>query len=299
MIACTQPDDSRDLRNYFDRIYWTKKIGRSPQTKRLYLLTLARFGEHLGRMPSLDDLNDDTCAAFIQERFEKVSQFAANKDRKNIAAIANYAAKKRHIEQWVMMPDVHVSWPEPTALRPEQVRDLLDACRRAAGKIGEVRASDWWRAFILIALTTGERTSAVLSIRKDWIDSLRWLRIPATVRKGKKKAMSYLLPLVTMDALAPLRPMESPLLLYRPFTDAAFYRRWGLLMQAAGLPSGRRWKPQILRRTFASYYKLAGGDATDALAHDSPKTTKQSYLDPTVTDAEQPGSVVARALGLG
>lgn len=300
MIACAQPNDRgipHDLLSYFDRVYWNKKIGRSQQTRKLYLLTLTKMGAFLGRLPTLDDLNDDTCAAYLSHRFNE-SAFAANKDRKNLSALATFAAKKRHIEQWVMMPEVPVVIPPPVALRAEQITDLLSACRRSPGMIGGVRASLWWRAFVIVALVTGERTSALLSIRRDWIGSDNWLRIPATVRKGRRKAMAYMLPACAVEAMRPLLVGDSPMLFPREFTDSAFYRRWGQLMELAGLPSGRRWKPQVLRRTFASWLKKEGGDATVALAHDSSKTTNQSYLDPTVTTATQPGEVIAKALGL-
>jgi integrase len=150
----------------------------------------------------------------------------------------------------------------------------------------------------MLVLVTGERTEAALSIRKEWVGSDGWLRIPASVRKGKRKSMEYELPQGVLSLLAPLMAAPGEMLFARPFCVGTFYHRYGKLLTAAGLPTGRRWKPQALRRTFASYLKLAGGDATDALNHDSPKTTKDSYLDPTVTDKPQPAGLILRFFGL-
>ena len=90
MIATHWP---HDLQKYFDSIYWPRKIGRSQNTKRLYAVTIRVFGRFLGRPATVADLDDDTASAFIAFRAENVSLFAADKDRRNLSAIATFAAK--------------------------------------------------------------------------------------------------------------------------------------------------------------------------------------------------------------
>lgn len=74
-----------------------------------------------------------------------------------------------------------------------------------------------------------------------------------------------------------------------------FYLHYAKLLGRAGLPTTRRFKPQCLRRTFASYLERVGGDATAALQHSSRKVTQQSYLDPRVCGSVDHADVVKRA----
>jgi integrase len=298
-LCPTDPIASCNLRDYFDRKFWPRKIGRAARTRALYLSTLVVFDRWLMRPATLDDLNDDTVCAFVQYRLEKVSAFSAAKDRSNLLAVANYAAKKRHIADFLDVPHVPIAWPTPTAYRPEQFRSLMDACKSAPGLIGRIPAADWWVAFHAVALTTGERTEALLSLHWEWLTADGWLRVPASVRKGRRKAMSYRLSAATLVLVDRLRTNgEETIFATHWKCVESFYLHYTKLLKRAGLPSGRRWKPQMLRRTFASYVKLAGGNATDALAHDSSSTTRRHYEDPTVTDKPAPGDDVARYFGL-
>jgi integrase len=85
----------------------------------------------------------------------------------------------------------------------------------------------------------------------------------------------------------------------RGHKSGTFYRRYTMLLERAGLPTGRRWKPQCLRRTFATFLEAAGGDATEALDHSSRRVTKQSYLDPTHSKAVPHSSIVAASMVVG
>jgi len=77
-----------------------------------------------------------------------------------------------------------------------------------------------------------------------------------------------------------------------PGCRATFYGHYTRLLKAAALPSGRKFKPQKIRRTFASFLELAGGDATEALGHSSRKVTKQSYLDQSIVKRSVPNKLL-------
>ena len=49
-----------------------------------------------------------------------------------------------------------------------------------------------------------------------------------------------------------------------------------------GLPSDRRHKFHAMRRTVASFYEAAGGNATELLGHSTRDVTRTHYLDPRV-----------------
>jgi integrase len=303
MIACATPNGPQNetLRNWFDRYYWPRKI-RSLRTKALYIHTIELFGRWLGADAMLADLNDETCQGFISYRHETVSAHTAARDRCNLAAMGIVAAKKGYIPVYLDLPPVPVTYPTPTAHRPEQFERLMQACRETPGMIGNVLACDWWSALHAVMIYTGERTGATLAIQWEWLTPDGWLTIPARFRKGGKKAMTYRLPEAAMKLVAKLQCNGSEFIFAQPWStsngNGTFYNRYSALLNRAGLPTGRRFKPQMLRRTFASYLKLAGGNPTEAMAHDSPKVTKQSYLDPTVSDAVQPGDMIAKRFGV-
>lgn len=311
MIAITGPQIPDNLNDYFLRVYWPRKIGCQPRTKKLYLLTIVVFDRwlrrpsvaaELGRPPDMPaqvgDLNDATLCAFLQSRVEEVSGFSAAKDRSNLLGIANYAAKKRHLPEFVDVPPVPITWPTPHAMRPDDFGKLLDAAASLTGEIGGVPAAHWWRAILLVFLITGERTEATLALRWEWLRDDGWLTVPAAARKGRRKSMSYWLPPSVVADVQRLRGNKSEMIFDRSWCVGTFYHRYEALLRIAGLPTGRRWKPQCLRRTFASYVKLLGGNATDALAHDSPSTTKKHYLDPTLAVGSDHAKSILQAFGL-
>jgi len=288
-----------DLQIYFDRYVWPRKIGCSPRTKNLYDISIRHFSRFLERPATLDDLNDETVCAFVSYRTTVVNGHTAAKERTNLLVIAEYAAKKRHIPEFLDIPRVPVVWPTPTALRIEQFNRLLDACQRMRGTIKGAPARIWWRAYLLLSVVTGERTEAMLSLRWEWLGSDGWLRVPADARKGRKKAMQYRLPSKVVEEIEALRQSGNPLIFDRAFCKGTFYLHYDKLLHWADLPTGRRMKSQALRRTFASYVKMLGGDSTAALDHESAATTKRHYNDPTLCVAEKaPGDLVAHAFGL-
>jgi integrase len=308
MIACSgsqNPNVPHDLQTYFDRCYLPRKLlGKRPRTTVLYRMTMLRFGEYVGHAPTLDDLNDDSLCGYLQHRITQGrAAHTVDKERAKLVALANFAARKKHIPTFPDVPALNPAKVTPRCWGREELDMLLAACASEGGLIGAAPASLWWTALHYLFLYTGERTEAAVSIRWEWIVG-NWLTIPAEFRKGGKRAASYLLPAKVAQTIALLRPYTEStgevfaLPWARGHLSGTFYRRYTNLLKRAGLPSGRRWKPQCLRRTFASYLESAGGDATDALGHSTRRVTRESYLDPTVTTQEQPGDVVAKALGL-
>jgi site-specific recombinase XerD len=73
----------------------------SDRTVVLYGHTLDRFRDHLGHEPTLDDIDDLVVAGFLRWRAitphkrPKVSAASVAKDKSQLTALANWAAKKR------------------------------------------------------------------------------------------------------------------------------------------------------------------------------------------------------------
>jgi len=301
MIAAIVP---HDLRNYFNQIYRPKKLlGKSERTSRIYLLTFDRFAEFLQHNPTLADLTEDAIYGFLDWRLSAGRAWhTVDKESDKLLAVANYAARKRHIEQFVDRPNLKPPEQMPTCWTLDQLLSLLQACRVARGWIGGAPARLWWLAFHFVCLSTGERTEAMLSLRWDMLKGAI-LSVPPSVRKGRRKAARYVLPEPVAAILKELRAYSADARIFAaPWKDlrSSFYGHYTNLLKLAGLPSGRDFKPQKLRKTFASFLEAAGGDATTALGHVDRRTTKESYLDTSITEAgkESPSVVAWRAMGL-
>jgi integrase len=301
MIASHIP---QDLNDYFNRIFRPKKLlGKSERTAKIYTETFTRFGEYLQHKPTLADLTEDLICGFLDWRLSAGRAYhTVDKESNKLVALANFAARRRHIDAFIDPPPIDPPESIPTCWSLDQIETLLAACRDAKGCFGMAPRSAWWLAFHFVCLATGERTEAMLMLRWDMLKGVN-LNVPPSVRKGRRKAARYRLPAEVLRVLEKLRPYTDGGRIFAvPWKQilSSFYYHYTRLLKAAKLPSGRDFKPQQLRRSFASYLEAAGGDATEALGHVDRRTTKQSYLDTSITEAgkESPSIVVWRQLGL-
>lgn len=115
----------------------------------------------------------------------------------------------------------------------------------------------------------------------------RIFQIPAELRKGKKRDRLYKLATDTVEAL---RAMQMPELGRRkiwpwPYNRTYLWSRYKRLLESAGLPSGRTRKFHCIRRSVASHFEAAGGNATELLGH-STRSVTLAYLDPRIIPRE-------------
>jgi integrase len=289
----TIPDGEVGLVEYFRTVFLPRALmGRASGTKSQYLVTLRWLAVCLGRLPYLSDLVDDTVMMFLDFRLSRgISPHTVNKDRANLLAIANYAAKKRALAEFLTVKPVNAPLDSPVCWRVEQMQKLLEASRAMPLIIDDVAEAGIFEAFHRVAWDTGERTGAMLAIRWEWLDlDAGWLRVPAAARKGHKPAVYKLRPSTIAALRAIAKPQRDYVFPWR--TKDRFYPRYTYLLKAAGLPHGRRWKPQCIRRAFASYLEAAGHNATDALQHTSRTITTRNYLDPTIAVRTQASDVL-------
>ena len=118
---------------------------RTPNTKKLYDLTLRQYAEFLGRSPTIDDLTDDSVGAFLNWfRSSGRSPATTNKNRANLLALWRYAARKGLTTRW---PDVSPD-PEPiripVAWTRENLSKLFDGLSQLEGTTCGIPSADWW-----------------------------------------------------------------------------------------------------------------------------------------------------------
>lgn len=279
-------------------LYAAKRLkAASPNTLRLYQHSLRSFARTLGRTATLADLNDDD----IERHMWRIvngggSPASANKDRGQLIALWRFAFDRRMVNE---LPDNRaLIEPErvPMGWLPEELHKLLNTIEKLDGWICNVPCALWWRALVHVLLDTGERIGAIRYLEKSAVQD-RWLLVPAHLRKGRRRDRLYPLTEDTLAALVELMAINKHTLLLFPWDrcDNYIYNRYKVILSDAGLPTDSRSKFHRIRRTVASAVAREGGDATAAMDHSSPRTTKK-YLDPRIVQNEPVNQVLARYL---
>jgi integrase len=259
----------------------------------LYGHTLDRFAEHLGHEPTLDDIDDLVVAGFLRWRAAtprkrgKPSAASVSKDKSQLTALANWAAKKR-LKRSDGQPVEFLSLPRskkvrhaPQAFTVDEVGRLIRLAKQRIGKIDGRPAAWWWSTILYAAWCTGERIGALLEVRWQDVDlESGHVLFRAETRKGRSSDIQRaiapdLVQMLRSHAGQPGDPVWR--------WDRAYHSLWPslrLLCRRAGV---RGTGFHRLRKASASYVALGGGDATEHLGHASPEMTRQHYLDPRIT----------------
>lgn len=147
---------------------------------------------------------------------------------------------------------------------------------------------------MLVCYDSAERLSAVLSLRfADVHDGL--VRFRAEGRKGHRRDVTRTISEVTAEAIAAIRNPLRDLVFPWSMAVTTLYYQMDRILIRAGLPTDRRSKFHRIRRTAASYYEAAGGDAQVLLDHSSPVLKRKHYLDPRIAgDATDAASRLPR-----
>lgn len=272
------------VRDFYDRYYLPLKLrGKSPNTKRLYDITIRTFDQFLCRPATLDDFDDDTVSRLLAWLVERNrSPATANKIRSQIIALWGLAARKRIVEKFPDVPPEIEPTRIPRAWTADELKRLFIACLDEPGIIAGVPANLWWFGLHLVAWDTGERIYPLRQLQFDWLSiDTGQLVIPAEFRKGRRSDMRYVLHVDTREVLrrilVPIRKIIFPW----PWSYTLIYSRYAKIQRRAGLPIGRKFRFHCLRKSVASHGKVAGLDPKELMGHLDGRTTAK-YLDPNI-----------------
>jgi len=245
------------LAEFFETIYRPKKLhGKSPNTVRLYRITIRHFQETLGRAPTLSDLTDDTVLRHMQRMNDSGrAKATVNKDREQLCVLWRHAFRLGKVDKWPDVPKEIEPIRTPKAWLADDIANLLRTASEQEGMFGPIPRSEWWTALLNVALETGERISALLACEWDWLEG-QWLTVLAEVRKGGKRDKRFLLSEETVQLLDRLRSYKAPGNKIFAWFHCRMYV-WSLyteLLKQAGLPHGRKDKFHRLRKTVTSPY---------------------------------------------
>jgi integrase len=253
--------------------------GICDRTLELYKFTIDAYGEVLGREPTVADLEELSVARFLAARVRSRSPATAAKDRSQLRALWEFAARRKLTDTWPTIPMIRVPERVPEAWMTDEMERLLESAARERTSYDGVPAALFWTALLLLAYDTGERASALISLR--WANVRgRVVLFRAEDRKGRRRDILREISVHTADALMAIKG-DRELVFPWPRSRSYLWTRLGIILERAGLPAGRRDKFHKIRRTTASYYEAAGGSAQRLLDHADPATTRK-YLDPRI-----------------
>lgn len=257
----------------------------------LFSHSIDRLRDYLGREPELTDLDDLTISKFLRwraatpHRGRLPSPASVAKDKAHLSSLWSFAARKRILPemQFPDLPRLKVPKRPPRGYTVQEVSALIRQAKRRKGLIGSVTAPAFWVSLLQAGWFTGERIGGLLGVRWAEVDFEHCvITFLGANRKGGTDTISrHITPqLAAMLKARQGKPDELvwPWLQHR--TENAIFNSMRLMALQAGVkPRGFH----AIRKASGSYVKAAGGDATEHLGHANPRTTRDHYLDPTIT----------------
>lgn len=271
------------LRELLDDLYAPLQ-GVSDRTQKLYGMTIKAYGEFLGCEPTIEHLAEVPVARFLQQRLSDRAAATAAKDRAQLRALWEFAARRGIVSDFPTLRTIRVPERVPEAWTIGQMQQLLQSASEASGYVSGVPACDFWPALLLVCFETGERISAVLGLRWDDVTDDAVIFRAETRKRCTRDIYRGITPTCREHLEAIRRPRGLVFAWDRNATD--IFRHLGIITKRAGLPCDRRSKFHRIRRTTASYAAAAGVDAQKLLDHSSPTTTRR-YLDPRIVKPPQ------------
>jgi integrase len=255
----------------------------------LFSSSIDRLRDHLEREPELADFTDLTMAKFIRwrsttpHRGRLPSPATVAKDKAHLSSLANHAARKKLIPEFVEWPRLRVPTRPPRGYTVEEISAIVRAGRNRCGVIGGVPAPWFWMTLPWAAWETGERIGSLLRVRWGEVDLDR--RVVTFLGEHRKDHITTIQRAIgpqLATVLATQRREDSRLVF--PWLDdrkeATIFQSLQTQCRRAGVtPRGFH----AFRKASASYVQAAGGNASEHLGHADPKTTRDHYLDTRIT----------------
>lgn len=258
--------------------------GVSDRTIKIYGFTIRKYREFLdGVEPTIEEhLDELVLARFLAWRLKTRSVGTAAKDRAQLHALSEFAAK-RGLCKWPKIRTIRVPERVPRAWLIDEFRRLLEACDGEVGDVCGVPRRLWFRAALQTAYWTGERIGGLLALEWPDIDP-KAIVFRAEGRKGQRADIYRPIPPECYEAIMETHTKRRLVFDWDRCPSTIWYRL-GRICERAGLPNDRMSKFHRVRKTCASYYAAAGGDAQTMMGHSSPAVTKK-YLDPRIVQPD-------------
>lgn len=216
-------------------------------------------------------------------RGETVSPATTNKHLRHLFAVINRAGPPfpGHRDNLGILRDVPWCRPlredelQPRAMSADELRRILEATHAATLPLDS--PGPWWRAAVLVAVSTGLRRRALLALRWNQVDLIeRTLRVRPTDDKRRRERIKPL----NVSAVSSLLTIRSAgdLVFSWPHCKSTFRNQWLRIQRAASIDEPYTWHD--LKRTFGTWLSTIADPFTvqRGLDHASLATSKH-YVD--------------------
>lgn len=290
------PSFCKFFRETYDPI---RLLGRSEATKTDFYCCLLRWQRITG-LP-IEQVTLPDLAQYLGLLAESRSPATVNKHRRYLLAILRFA-RKQNLTGAVWLDDVPrlpEYRDEPEAWLLDEIELLIAVSRRLEYSVGELKASHFFPALILLIFATGSRISATMAIHREDVDLAGRSVVIRAKRQKNRRGQRHRLIDPAVSAIAGIWEPERKHLFAWPWDHwgrqwPALNRRFRKLIDTAGLKQPK--DPfHKLRRSCASYTAAGGGEALaqSTMGHSNPATT-QGYLDPRIVQTKQAADVLPR-----
>ena len=288
----------KTFRAYREALSHWRAITEDPALDEITTETLARFksdllaGEVTKANSQLSTLNSQLSLPGFEaeERIirQPLARATVNKHLRAIGAILTKAGPPGPANRDAIGLLLRVPWIKPLkeprriarVIEPAViVRTYLAAQRARYPKHPDFSAPHFWKAIIVVALTTGLRRQAILGLRPEWID---WRE--SVVRIGPeadKAGQERVKPLhrVVLFHLVRIRCRGDRVFPW-PHSERTWYRTWHRLQDWAGL-EGEHFKLHDLKRTcLSTLANRASPWVAQFMGDHSTIRTTQGYVNP-------------------
>ena len=280
-------ENVQTLRAFLVDIY-TPLRALSKRSVVLYGHTVDRFSENLQREPTLADLNDVTVCKFLAWRLEtpirgkQVRRTTVKKDRTHLCSLSGIAFRKGLIKEDLVLPPFRAAGRMPVAYTVEDLAAMVAAAKTTPGQVADLPAAWWWETLLRFLYETACRIGETLALEWQDVDfESNSVTLRADTRKGKTRDLVRQISPELCD-LFKRQAVERGVIWPWDRRPNCLWRKLRQLCKRAGVePRGFH----SIRKTAASYYAQAGGNASDLLDHsDGGKLFEQHYRDQRIAN---------------
>ena len=291
--APSAPSRRWTVREFFERHYlFEAEKCKKPGIHKNHRQALDKLRTFCGEDPELSWITRRRLRSFrrwLRKNCRAAS--TANRHLRNILAVLREAVDENVCRPFGRKIRLLTETRKPArSWRMDELEKMLATVQNLAGHVGDVPASRWWRALVLVLYDTGLRISATMALRwtdhKENADGVFFAVRGETQKGGKSRCPG--ISQQTAEALAAIAG-ERELVFFWPWDppDENGQRNWVTLrahlrrdiLGPAGVDAAGRQLLHAFRKTSATQVKKAGGNASEQLGHSSPAVTER-YIDP-------------------
>lgn len=259
---------------------------RCEATRAQYRFALNNLAAFVGHEPTPEDLSDDAVSGMMGLLARQgLAPKTINERRGRINAIWSWLAKRGEVKTWPTVGPMTEPERAPLAWQRDELSAILAECDVEGGRIAGIPARLWWTSLHYVMWDSSERIGALMGACWPMLTA-DYLTLPAEIRKGRQMDRVYHLHPETLSLLESIKQPVRQLIWPWDRHPSLLWSRYKRILKRAGLTFDRKSMFHRMRKSVASHYQAAGGDASALLGHQDARSTR-AYIDSRIAPAPQ------------